>query len=151
MASAAYLRQCIYSVGLGNNDYLNNYFMPQMYSTSRQYTPVQYADVLLIQQFFSTTKGGLRQLRATKVALIGVGQIGCSPNTLANSPDGRTCVERINSACRLFNDRLRNMVDNLNNNLDDAQFIYVNAYGIFDNIIRNPASNGKSLNDMLTQ
>ncbi|KAF9589764.1 hypothetical protein IFM89_028673 [Coptis chinensis] len=139
-SAAAYLRQCIYSVGLGNNDYLNNYFMPQTYPTSRQFTPVQYADVLIQQ--FSQQLRTLYNYGARKVALIGVGQIGCSPNALANSPDGRTCVERINSACRLFNDRLRNMVDNLNNNLNDAQFIYVNAYGIFDDIIRNPASNG---------
>ena len=45
--AADYLRKCIYSVGLGSNDYLNNYFMPQYYSTSRQYTPEQYADDLI--------------------------------------------------------------------------------------------------------
>lgn len=49
-AAANYLSKCIYSVGLGSNDYLNNYFMPSTYSTSRQYTPDQYADVL-IQQY----------------------------------------------------------------------------------------------------
>lgn len=48
--AANYLSKCIYSLGLGSNDYLNNYFMPQYYSTSRQYTPEQYADVL-IQQY----------------------------------------------------------------------------------------------------
>ncbi|KAF9612870.1 hypothetical protein IFM89_004286 [Coptis chinensis] len=115
--------------------------MPQMYSTSRQYTPVQYADVLIQQ--FSQQLRTLYNYGARKVALIGVGQIGCSPNALANSPDGCTYASRIinNMSCRLFNDRLRNMVDNLNNNLDDSQFIYVNAYGIFNDIIRNPASN----------
>lgn len=49
-SAANYLSRCIYTVGLGSNDYLNNYFMPQYYSTSRQYTPEQYADVL-IQQY----------------------------------------------------------------------------------------------------
>ena len=48
--AADYLRKCIYTVGLGSNDYLNNYFMPAFYSSSRQYTPEQYADVL-IQQY----------------------------------------------------------------------------------------------------
>lgn len=48
--AANYLSKCIYSVGLGSNDYLNNYFMPNIYSTSRRYTPDQYADVL-IQQY----------------------------------------------------------------------------------------------------
>lgn len=49
-SAADYLSKCIYSIGLGSNDYLNNYFMPAYYSTSRQYTPDQYADVL-IQQY----------------------------------------------------------------------------------------------------
>lgn len=49
-SAANYLSKCIYSVGLGSNDYLNNYFMPAYYSTGRQYTPEQYADVL-IQQY----------------------------------------------------------------------------------------------------
>ncbi|XP_050367373.1 GDSL esterase/lipase At1g29660-like [Argentina anserina] len=42
-----YLNKCLYSVGMGNNDYINNYFMPQFYPTSRRYTPEQYASVLI--------------------------------------------------------------------------------------------------------
>lgn len=58
-ASAAnYLSKCIYSVGLGSNDYLNNYFMPLYYSTSRQFNPEQYADVL-IQQYTQQLKVSL--------------------------------------------------------------------------------------------
>lgn len=45
-----YLSKCIYNLGIGSNDYINNYFMPTLYPTSRQYTPEQYADVL-IQQY----------------------------------------------------------------------------------------------------
>ena len=69
---------------------------------------------------------------ARKMALFGIGQIGCSPNALAqNSPDGRTCVARINSANQLFNNGLRSLVDQFNNQFPDARFIYINAYGIF--------------------
>jgi len=46
-SAANYLSKCIYSIGLGSNDYLNNYFMPQFYSSSRQYSPDEYADVLI--------------------------------------------------------------------------------------------------------
>ncbi|KAM3239389.1 hypothetical protein P3L10_014423 [Capsicum annuum] len=49
-SAANYLSKCIYSIGDGSNDYLNNYFMPLYYLTSRQYTPQQYANVL-IQQY----------------------------------------------------------------------------------------------------
>lgn len=80
---------------------------------------------------------------ARKFALIGIGQIGCSPNALAqNSPDGRTCVKRINDANQLFNNKLRGLVDTLNRNTPDAKFIYINAYGIFQDLIQNPSAFG---------
>lgn len=80
---------------------------------------------------------------ARKVALIGVGQIGCSPSKLAQgSPDGRTCVREINDACQLFNNRLKFLVDDINNNLPGAAFTYIDAYGIFQDLINNPSSYG---------
>lgn len=48
--AANYLSKCIFSIGMGSNDYLNNYFMPAFYSTGSQFTPEQYAD-LLIQDY----------------------------------------------------------------------------------------------------
>ncbi|KAK3007493.1 hypothetical protein RJ639_014615 [Escallonia herrerae] len=143
-SAANYLSKCIYSLGMGSNDYLNNYFMPQNYPTSRQYTPAQYADVLIQQ--YSRQIRTLYNYGARKLVLIGVGQIGCSPNSLAqNSQDGSTCVQRINEANQMFNTRLRSLVDDLNNNLPDAKAIFINAYGIFQDIISNPSSFGFSV------
>ncbi|KAE8688249.1 GDSL esterase/lipase [Hibiscus syriacus] len=117
------ISKCIYSIGLGSNDYLNNYFMSLYYSSSTQYTPEQFADVL-IQEY-------TQQL-----------QIGCSPNELdQNSPNGRTCVKRINAANRMFNDKLKGLVDQFNNTNSDAKF-YINAYGIFQDITSNPSTSG---------
>eukprot|EP00258_Populus_trichocarpa_P031483 XP_024447502.1 GDSL esterase/lipase At1g29670-like [Populus trichocarpa] len=48
-AAENYLNKCLYYVSLGSNDYLNNYFMPSNYTTSRLYTPDQYAKVLIDQ------------------------------------------------------------------------------------------------------
>lgn len=81
---------------------------------------------------------------ARKFVLIGVGQIGCSPNALAqNSADGRTCAQNINAANQLFNNRLRGLVDEFNGNTPDAKFIYINAYDIFQDLIDNPSAFGK--------
>ena len=44
-----HLHKCLYSVGLGSNDYINNYFVPQYYHTSKKYTTEQYAEVLINQ------------------------------------------------------------------------------------------------------
>ncbi|MFQ6665041.1 hypothetical protein Gotur_031925, partial [Gossypium turneri] len=80
---------------------------------------------------------------ARKFVLIGVGQIGCSPNELAqNSRDGRTCVERINAANRIFNSKLKGLVDQFNNANSDAKFIYIDVYGIFQDITSNPSAYG---------
>lgn len=46
-AGRDYLGKCLYTVGFGSNDYINNYFLPQFYPTSRIYTPDQYADLLI--------------------------------------------------------------------------------------------------------
>lgn len=41
-----HLNSCIYYVGMGNNDYLANYF-PKFYSSATQYTPNQFAALLI--------------------------------------------------------------------------------------------------------
>ena len=50
-----HLNKCIYTVDMGNNDYLMNYFIPQFYNTSRQYNVEQYATAL-IQQYSEQLK-----------------------------------------------------------------------------------------------
>jgi hypothetical protein len=43
------LADCLFFVGMGSNDYLNNYLMTN-YNTHRQYNPQQFSD-LLVQQY----------------------------------------------------------------------------------------------------
>lgn len=43
------IAKCIFFVGMGSNDYLNNYLMPN-YNTRNQYNAQEYAD-LLVQQY----------------------------------------------------------------------------------------------------
>lgn len=50
-----YLSKCIYIVGMGNNDYINNYLMPQFYPSSHLYKPEKYATIL-IQQYSKQLK-----------------------------------------------------------------------------------------------
>ncbi|EES01473.1 hypothetical protein BDA96_03G318700 [Sorghum bicolor] len=139
-SAANHLSQCIFTVGMGSNDYLNNYFMPAVYSTSQQYTPAQYADVLIDQ--YSQQVRTLYNYGARKVALMGVGQVGCSPNELAqHSADGATCVPEINGAIDIFNRKLVALVDQFNA-LPGAHFTYINVYGIFEDILRAPGSHG---------
>jgi phospholipase/lecithinase/hemolysin len=139
-SAAEHLSKCIFTVGMGSNDYLNNYFMPAFYTTGSRYTPQQYADVLAAQ--YSRLLQVLYSYGARKVAVMAVGQVGCSPNELAQlSGNGVTCVDRIDAAIRIFNQRLVGLVDQFNT-LPGARFTYVNVYGMFEDIARNPAAHG---------
>ncbi|GAV89065.1 Lipase_GDSL domain-containing protein, partial [Cephalotus follicularis] len=127
--STAYLNKCLYSVGMGSNDYINNYFMPQYYPTSHRYNQTQYADVL-IQQYSQQIRT-LYNYGARKIALIGVGLIGCTPNAIATyGTNSSLCVDVMNNASLTFNEKLKLLVDQLSNTLTDAKFIYINSLGI---------------------
>ncbi|KAG0537057.1 hypothetical protein BDA96_03G115100 [Sorghum bicolor] len=82
---AAHLGRCIFFVGMGSNDYLNNYFMPDYYDTARRYSPRDYAALLL--QGYSDQLTQLYGLGARKFVVAGVGLIGCIPYELARMDD----------------------------------------------------------------
>ncbi|CAN0928172.1 GDSL esterase/lipase At1g71691 [Linum grandiflorum] len=75
----------IFFVGMGSNDYLNNYLMPN-YPTRQQYNGQQYADLLVQQYTRQLTM--LYNLGARKVAIAGLGEMGCIPSILSQSPAG---------------------------------------------------------------
>ncbi|KAL4379853.1 hypothetical protein GQ457_02G038440 [Hibiscus cannabinus] len=123
------LRQCIYSVQIESNDYINNYFKPEFYETSRSFTLSEYATLLLrnlltnLYVLYQT----LYNYGARKFAVYGVGQIGCTPYAISvYGTNGSACVEKLNEGAALFNDRLKPLIHQLNNNLPDAKFIYLN-------------------------
>ncbi|KAL4282149.1 hypothetical protein GQ457_03G044930 [Hibiscus cannabinus] len=123
------LKKCIYAVQIGSNDYINNYFLPEVYNSSSLFTPQQYA-AYLIQQYSQQIET-LYNDGARMLALFGIGSIGCTPNAMAiHGTDGSTCVEKMNSAAQLFNERLITLVDELNSNFTDAKFTYLNPSGI---------------------
>ncbi|MQM11091.1 hypothetical protein Taro_043995 [Colocasia esculenta] len=138
-----YLNRCIFAVGMGSNDYLNNYFMPSMYSTSYDYNPKTYAALLI--QDYERQLTALYDLGARKVAIVGVGQIGCIPYELArynSRANGSRCNERINKAIDLYNAGLLRLVESFNNELPDAKFVFVNTYESSKDLTNNAAAYG---------
>ncbi|XVF34157.1 hypothetical protein REPUB_Repub18cG0034300 [Reevesia pubescens] len=119
------LSKCIYSIQIGSNDYINNYFKPEFYNTSRQYTPDQFAAVL-VQQYSRQIKS-LYDNGARKFATYGQGLIGCTPDAIrVYGTNGSLCVDKLNIAATLFNNRLTLLVKEFNKNLTDAKFTYLN-------------------------
>jgi hypothetical protein len=70
---------------------------------------------------------------ARKFALIGLTALGNIPferSACGIGSNGSACVDNINNAVQLFNDGLKSTVDQLNSNLTNATFIFINASAI---------------------
>ncbi|CAK7350332.1 unnamed protein product [Dovyalis caffra] len=115
---------------MGSNDYLNNYFQPEYYNTSKRYTLRDYSSVLMDQYFEQLMT--LYNYGARKIAVFGLGRLGCAPRAIElYSTNGTvSCSSKLNLASSLFNRRLIRLTRRLNKDLDDAQFTYVNVSGI---------------------
>ncbi|KAA3471593.1 GDSL esterase/lipase [Gossypium australe] len=118
------LNRCIYSIQIGTNDYINNYFKPEFYDTSRRFTQTQYA-TLLVHQLSNQLKT-LYNNGARKFAVYGLSLIGCAPSAILEyGTNGSFCVDKLNNAAALFNERLMPLINQLNNGLPYAKFTYL--------------------------
>ncbi|KAL4309241.1 hypothetical protein GQ457_01G049310 [Hibiscus cannabinus] len=128
-ASKKHLAKCIYAVQIGSNDYINNFFMPKFYDTSRRLTMPTFTNVLIQQ--LSQQLRILYDFGARKFAVFGLPLIGCTPNAVSvHGTDGKPCVEKINKAAALFNEKLQLLVHQLNANLTSAKMTYLNPPGL---------------------
>ncbi|GLT77186.1 hypothetical protein SLA2020_487950 [Shorea laevis] len=141
--AAQSLAQCLFFVGMGSNDYLNNYLMPN-YPTRNEYNGQQYADLLVSQYHRQLTQ--LYNLGARKFILAGLGRMGCIPSILAQSSTG-SCSEEVNELVLPFNANVKAMMNRLNTNLPGARFIYIDIANLFEDIINNARTYGFSVVD----
>ncbi|KAK1424864.1 hypothetical protein QVD17_20204 [Tagetes erecta] len=123
------LKKCVYIVNMGSNDYVNNFFLHGFYNTSNKYTKKQFAKVLVKQ--YSKQLKTLYRLGGRKIAVFGLANMGCAPIQIFRfGTNGKPCVQPINDAVRLFNDRLMNLVVKLNKDNSGAKFTFINLASI---------------------
>ncbi|CAL5004503.1 unnamed protein product [Urochloa decumbens] len=144
-AAAERVARSIVFVGMGSNDYLNNYLAPN-YDTRRRYDANQFAALLagrLAAQLARLYRAGAR-----KFVVAGVGSMGCIPTVLAQSAAGR-CSPEVDALVMPFNANVRAMLDGLNagGGLAGATFTYLDNFRIFKAILANPAAFGFSVVD----
>ncbi|CAN6998392.1 unnamed protein product [Brassica rapa subsp. trilocularis] len=121
------LEKCLYTINIGSNDYLNNYFMQgDKYNTSRTFTYDQYAE-FLIGRYRSYLKL-LYVQGARKVGLFGVSKLGCTPRMMASHGGGLGCAAEVNKAVESFNKNLKDLVSEFNTNFNDAKITYVDIF-----------------------
>ncbi|TVU43692.1 hypothetical protein EJB05_10180 [Eragrostis curvula] len=143
-AASRHLAQSIVFVGMGSNDYLNNYLMPN-YDTRRRYTPQQFADLLVRQ--YAGQLARLYRAGARKFVVAGVGAMGCIPSVLAQSVTGQ-CSPEVDDLVLPFNANLRAMLDGLGaGGLPGARFTYLDNFRVFRAILGNPAAFGFAVVD----
>ncbi|KAL3616983.1 hypothetical protein CASFOL_039377 [Castilleja foliolosa] len=125
-----YLNKCLYVVNIGTNDYVNNYYLPQLSLSRILNTPDEFAQILI--QRFTQQLRTLNNSGARKFAVFGLGLLGCSPQELLSFPttNGSACVDFINNSVQLFNNRLNRLIDNLNMDLPASQFTFINITNI---------------------
>ncbi|MED6123207.1 hypothetical protein PIB30_046956 [Stylosanthes scabra] len=137
-----YLAKSLALVNHGSNDYINNYLLPVLYSSSFFYDPKSYADILIKQ--YKTQILSLHDLGLRKFLLAAIGPLGCTPHQISRDlfSTGK-CRDDVNEMVILFNDRLKSLVDELNTQYNGSSiFVYGNTYGALMQIIQDPMAYG---------
>lgn len=139
-----YLAKSIVFMNFGSNDYINNYLLPAIYSSSYIYNPRDFANLLLNR--YTRQLLALHSLGLRKFFIAGVGPLGCIPNQRATwqAPPDR-CADFVNQILGTFNKGLRLLVDQLNGNHPGAIFVYGNSYAAVGDILNTPARYGINL------
>ncbi|CAN7114296.1 unnamed protein product [Brassica rapa subsp. narinosa] len=137
-----YLAKSIIAINIGSNDYINNYLMPDRYSSSQIYGGKEYVTLLI--KTLSAQISRLYNLGARKMVLAGSGPLGCIPSQLSmvKGKNSSGCVTKINNLISMFNSRLKDLPNTLNKTLPGSLFIYQNFYDLFHDMVVNPSRYG---------
>lgn len=135
------ISESLYIMGLGTNDFLENYYA---FGSRRQsqFTVPKYEDFLIgiAGNFIKELYG----LGARKISLGGLPPMGCLPLERAtNLMGGNECSERYNSVALEFNDKLNKLTTEMRKELPGIKLVFSNPYYIFLHIIRKPSLYGK--------
>ncbi|KAF7080242.1 hypothetical protein CFC21_084347 [Triticum aestivum] len=112
----------MFQIGLGSNDYINNFLQPFM-ADGTTYTHDQFIRLLR-----------LYGLGARKVAFNGLPPLGCIPS------------QRVNYAVQ-FNAAAKKLLDGMNAKLPGAQMALADCYSVVKELIDHPQRNGFTTSD----
>ncbi|KAF6140810.1 hypothetical protein GIB67_042223 [Kingdonia uniflora] len=134
------ISKSVFYLSIGSNDYIH-YYLLNVSRVQSLYFPWTF------NQFLATTvKQELKNLynaNVRKVIVMGLAPIGCAPHYLwqYQSKNGE-CVKEINDMINEFNFAMRYMVQELNQELADANFIFCDAFEASMEIMKNRQNYG---------
>ncbi|RXH80129.1 hypothetical protein DVH24_041276 [Malus domestica] len=129
------LRRAIYGIAIGSNDIM-----------FRETSPKPMSDKAFLDLLISRLKLGLRtlyNLNARKFIVGNAGPGGCIPweKDLHFLPGG-TCARVVNKMARMYNNKLKRLLVELNKDLKGANFVYADIYQILTDLTENYVSYG---------
>ncbi|BBN18591.1 hypothetical protein MPTK1_8g03750 [Marchantia polymorpha subsp. ruderalis] len=133
------ITNALFSVTMGSNDYLNNYFLPAS-QRAKNFTPKQYQDIVINKYRGQLQK--LYDLGARRIVVASVGPLGCIPYQLTVRLRQNGQCDPENSLIINFNTALKGLVQELNSKIGKPHFILVNAYDKVIDLVTNPGSYG---------
>ncbi|XP_007035821.2 PREDICTED: GDSL esterase/lipase At4g16230 [Theobroma cacao] len=141
-AALELFQSALFSVTIGSNDFINNYFTPVVSAEEQKLVPPEVFVASMIGRFrLQLTR--LYSLGARKIVVVNVGPIGCIPYERDLNPTAAdSCVSRPNQLAQLFNTELRSLVKELSTSLKGSFFVYADIYHIVDDILQNYESYG---------
>jgi hypothetical protein len=136
------LGKSVFVLVTGSNDWVNTYYFPGS-PLPKLYTVEQYRDLLLENLF--THVRSLYRAGARKMAVAGLGALGCCPSQLrAYRSQNGSCISWLNDLALDFNEHLRPALFALADSLPNSTFAYQNLFTPFLDAVRDPASFGMS-------
>ncbi|KAL7614509.1 GDSL esterase/lipase At5g37690 [Lactuca sativa] len=132
------LNEAIYFIGMGSNDYINNFLQPFL-PDGQQYTPDEFLDLLRLKLAEQFTR--LYLLGARKMIFHGLGPLGCIPSQRAKSTSNQ-CLHQVNEWVLQFNSKIQKMIKVLNLKLKHVQLTFADTYQDVLDLVDNPTKYG---------
>uniref|UniRef100_A0A1D1Z7Q2 GDSL esterase/lipase At1g74460 n=1 Tax=Anthurium amnicola TaxID=1678845 RepID=A0A1D1Z7Q2_9ARAE len=142
-AAEQFFQEGRYVVGLGSNDFINNFLLP-VYADSWTYNGDTFINYLI-----STLDSQLRLLHslgARRLTFFGLGPMGCIPLQRYMTSSG-DCQEKTNKLSITFNSKAKQLMQGLSKSLPNATFLFGDAYDVVQDVINNPLKHGFNNSD----
>ncbi|CAL5019421.1 unnamed protein product [Urochloa decumbens] len=137
-AAEAAVNAALFQIGLGSNDYINNFLQPFM-ADGTTYTHDQFIRLLI-----TTLDRQLKRLYglgARKVVFNGLAPLGCIPSQRVRSTDGK-CLGNVNAYALQFNAAAKKLLDGMNAKLPGAQMALADCYPVVMELVQHPEKHG---------
>ncbi|XP_020399669.1 GDSL esterase/lipase At5g37690 [Zea mays] len=129
----------IFQIGLGSNDYVNNFLRPFM-ADGIVYTHDEFIGLLMDTIDRQLTR--LYKLGARHIWFSGLAPLGCIPSQRVLSDGGGECLDDVNTYAIQFNAAAKDLLEGLNAKLPGARMYLSDCYSIVMELIDHPEKHG---------